>query len=368
MPARWTARFATAACGAALLTLSLTGSVAFAQDAGGGGGINDQVNGGAGNGGIDVQVAISGTAVGNGGTSTSGSSGGGTITVKTPPACRWDSLDGAYTGQTMWQMFQDVPQRWQVGSEASYLPDPEDIEAHKDDEGIWYTIAGGPNSSVEAGGGWDDKTDACMKKLRAGAGPGNPSAGTQNSGYLWVVAGDLPPQPPPTPPTPEQLRDAAEDALTLPVPEMGVNPAARTLVGLPTWFWVPPGDFRVWDITATAVLPGQPVASATVTATPAAFSVSSIGGSSGPCGLDVAVNAWNPGEADSQGCTISFSRSSIGQPSQAYAVTGTTAYATAWTSIVAGGPGPGGALVDQARSGQADVPVAESQALVRRAG
>ena len=333
-----------------------------AQAAGGGGGPDDQVGGSAQNGQIAVHVTLTGSAVGNGGTTSSGGLGGGGVTtVYTPPACYWDSLNGAYTGKSMWDMLQSTPQRWGVGSEANYLPSQEEVKKHKDDDGVWYTIAPGPNSDIVTQGSgynWDSITAKCMTKMRGAAGPG---ANGGNAGYIFVPAGQAPPAPQPAPPTPEQLRDAALAALTLPVPAIARNPVNQTLVNLPTWFWVPAGDFREWDITASA---GTPVVSATVVAQPQSMTVSSSGGSSGACSPSSSTRPWGPGGSDDSACTISFFKSSIGQPGLAYPTDGTTSYTTSWTSIVGGGAGPGGGLAEQFRTGATQVPVAESQALV----
>lgn len=343
-----------------LATAALAGTSGSAHAAGGGG-VGDQVDGSSANGTIAVSVTLTGSAVGNGGTtSTGGPGGGGGTTVYTPPACYWDSLGGAYTGATMFQRLEANGPEWYTGAENAFLPNSESVTAHKDDDGVWYTIAAGPNSNIKDGPGasWDDVTSACMSKLRTAAGPG---ANGGNAGYIFVPAGTAPPAPLPAPPTPEQLRDAAYAALTLPVPALGRNPTTTTLVGLPTWFWVPAGDFRTWDITASA---GTPVVSATVVAQPQSMVVSSAGGTSGACSPAQSVQSWTSGASDDSACTISFERSSVGQPGLAYAANGTTSYTTSWTSTVGGGAGPGGALAPAFRTGQTQVPVAEVQALV----
>lgn len=352
----WVAAALTGLCIAAI-------SIGSAQSAAAaGGGVGDQTGGSANDGTIRVSISLTGSATTNGGV-TDGGGSGGVVTVSTPPACYWDSLGGAYTGKTMYERLQNSPRDWVVGGEASYLPSVAAVTAHKDDDGIWYTIAAGPNSTV-SGNGWDSATTTCMDRLRAGAGPG---ANNNNSGYYFVATGTQPPAPPPTPPTADQLRDAAFGALTLPQPALAHNPGAATLVNLPTWFWVSGAQFRTWDITATAQLPGLPVYSATVTATPASLSVSSAGGASGPCTPAAGTTAWSPGGSDASACTIEFVRSSLGQPGYAYQVNASMTYATAWTSVIAGTAGPGGALPTQTRVGTADVQVQESQALVTAA-
>lgn len=334
------------------------GLLSTPASAAGGGGVNDQVSGKAANGTIAVKVSLSGSALGNGGTTATGGGSSATVsTVYTPPACYWDSLNGYYTGAQMFSDLQSMPQKWGVGSEANFVPTPEQVTAHKDDNGVWYTIAPGPDSSLggASNGPWDKITNTCMTNMRKGAGPGNNGG---NAGYIFVPAGTQPPPPQGAPPTPEQLRDAALAALTLPVPALGHNPTTQSLVNLATWFWVPRGDFRTWDVTASA---GTPVVSATVTATPQSLSVSSAGGSSGPCSPAQGTTSWTPGVGDTAACTVDFLRSSAGQPGQAYTVTGQTSYGAGWTSNVAG---HGGALADQVRAGTVPVPVAESQAIV----
>lgn len=346
----------------ALAVASVLGTATSAH-AGAGDGVDGQVNGDSANGKIAVSVSLTGSAVGNGGTTTSGGpSSGAVTTVYTPPACFWDSLDGAYTGASMYQRLQDTPQSWVVGEEANYMPSPADVEAHKNDDGVWYIIAPGPNSSIVGAGhlrlAWDTITGTCMTHMRMAAGPG---ANGGQAGFLFVPAGSAPPAPQAAPPTPEQLRDAAMAAMTLPVPVLGRNPATTTLVYLPTWFWVPGAAFRTWDITASA---GEPVVSATVVAQPQSMVVSSAGGSSGACTPGQATTSWATGGSDAAACTIEFQRPSVGQPGLAFTANGTTSYTTSWTSRVAGAAGPGGPLAPVSRTGQTAVPVAETQALV----
>ena len=348
----------------ATLTLTALAVAPAGVQAAGNGGMDEQPSGTAKDGQIAVSVTLTGTAVGNGGTTSSGGSGGGgaVTTVYTPPACYWDGLKGTYTGAKMYQRLVDNAKEWVVGGEANYLPTEDAVKAHKDDDGVWYTLAPGPKSTVTGKGyadnAWDTITKNCMGQLRAGAGPG---ANGGNAGYYFVPAGGAPPAPLPAPPTPEQLRDAAMAAMTLPVPVIGRNPAAQTLVYLPTWFWVPGTDFHTWNITASA---GTPVVSATVTAQPKSMVVSSAGGSSGACSPAQAVTSWGKGGNDASACTIEFDRPSVAQPGLAFAATGTTAYTTSWTSKIGGANGPGGALDPVSRTGQTQVPVAETQALV----
>ncbi|GAB3677684.1 hypothetical protein [Angustibacter aerolatus] len=326
-----------------------------------GGGVDDQVSGSSGAGGIAVEVHFSGTAVTNGGVTSSGghTTAGTTATTYTPPACMWDSLGGAYTGKTMWERYQDEEtlnhQAAVGGEEAMYLPVKKAVEAHKDDQGVWYTVAPGPRSTIGDDHWWDDVTSTCIGKLRQAAPPGINGG---NAGYIFVPAGTNPPQPLPQPPSVEVLRDLALRALTLPVPQIGQNPTTRTLVRLPTWFWTDGGDFREWSITATA---GEPANSATVTATPAEFFVAG-GGQRRECSVPAGTTAWHQGAANTSGCTLEFERASIEGP---YRVTGTTSYGAAWTSTIAGAAGPGGPLADpQVRDGVTQIPVAEVQSIV----
>jgi len=353
-------------CVASLAAAALSVGTTSAR-ADGPGGVGDQVSGTASQGQLAVQVTLSGTSIGNGGTSTGGgSTSGGVTTVYTPPACYWDSLGGAYTGKSMWQRLQDDAKEWSVGTEANFLPSQDQVTAHKDADGVWYTIAPGPNSNLNGAGSglaWDAVTGACMSTLRQAAGPG---ANGGNAGYIFVPTGTQPPAPQAAPPTVEQLRDAALRAMTLPTPRLGHNPGGQTLVQLPTWFWVPRADFRTWDITATAGI-APLVVSATVTATPSTLVVSSAGGTSNPCTAVQATTAWSAGASDTSACTVAFVKSSVGQPGQQYDVTGTTAYTAGWTSSVGGVPSLGGPLGDQTRTGHVQVPVAEVQALVQNA-
>nr|WP_284289487.1 hypothetical protein [Angustibacter aerolatus] len=85
-------------------------------------------------------------------------------------------LGGAYTGKTMWERYQDEEtlnhQAAVGGEEAMYLPVKKAVEAHKDDQGVWYTVAPGPRSTIGDDHWWDDVTSTCIGKLRQAAPPG----------------------------------------------------------------------------------------------------------------------------------------------------------------------------------------------------
>lgn len=173
----------------------------------------------------------------------------------------------------------------------------------------------------------------------------------------------FPPGAPPAPKVdPEDLAKMAQERMVIPDPQVDRNPKVgdlgeATLVTLPTWFWVtnPPA---VGGATGTRTIRAEvgPVFAQVVATTDGLVITSPAGGAT--CAPTVATTPYSPGAADSAGCTVSFTRASVGY-ANGYPVDTSTAWTATWT----GSGGSGGTLPGLARNSQVDVPVAESQAI-----
>jgi hypothetical protein len=172
------------------------------------------------------------------------------------------------------------------------------------------------------------------------------------------------PLPPPLV-DPADLARAARDVMVIPVPELERNPRLRsagapTIMGLPTWFWVPDpaavggaAGTRTIRATTGAVF-------AEVVARTEGLQISSPAGGT-TCPPARATVAYAKGVPDSSACTVAFSKASVGYPG-GYPVTASTAWTATWT----GSGGTGGTLDPLARSQTTAVPVAEVQNVVTR--
>lgn len=163
---------------------------------------------------------------------------------------------------------------------------------------------------------------------------------------------------------PADLAQLARDNMVIDAPAVDRNPKVAavnqaTLVGLPTWFWVT-NPASVGGATGTRTIRAEVGAVwAEVVATTGGLTLTSPAGGRS-CAPTVASTAYTPGAPDSAGCTVEFSRASVGYAG-GYPVDASTAWTAAWT----GSGGTGGQLDGLARTTTVNVPVAESQALVR---
>jgi hypothetical protein len=163
----------------------------------------------------------------------------------------------------------------------------------------------------------------------------------------------------------EELAQAARKEMRIPAPTTERNPkidaaGAPTLVGLPTWFWVAPaavgGDHGVRTITAALAGP-QPL-SATVTAKTDGLQLNSPAGAA-HCGPERAAVKYAKNLPDTAGCTLQFTKASVGY-AKGYPVTASTSWNAVWT----GSDGKGGELDGLTRTVVSLVPVAEVQTVV----
>jgi hypothetical protein len=134
----------------------------------------------------------------------------------------------------------------------------------------------------------------------------------------------------------------AERSLRLPSPVLHFNPAAASVVNLPTWLWIDPSLWHQLSVTASAG-----AVSATAVATPESVSWQMGDGGEVVCAgpgrpFDLAL----PAEQQVTGCEYAFRTSSLGQPAPdgdpdaaAYTVRATVTWAVSWTAQ--GAPGQG---------------------------
>ena len=164
---------------------------------------------------------------------------------------------------------------------------------------------------------------------------------------------------------PAELARVAREVMVIPVPVTDRNPkidsaGAPTLVGLPTWFWVP-NPAAVGGATGTRTIRAQVGAVwAQVVARTGGLRLASPAGGT-VCPPARATTAYAPGVPTSSACTVEFSRASVAYP-KGYPVTASTGWQATWT----GSGGTGGGLAPLARVVTAQVPVAEVQNVVTR--
>jgi hypothetical protein len=157
------------------------------------------------------------------------------------------------------------------------------------------------------------------------------------------------------------LAEEARSRLQLPGPKVGQSPAGRTLVGLPTWWWVAPGSWQVLRQRTEA----GPVW-AEVTASPVSTSWDP-GDGSAPvvcAGPGTRYDRARPESEQSTDCSYVYRRSSADQPQTGpdvndrfFTVTVTTVWDVSWT----GSGGSGGSLPQLTRSSTFPLAVAQRQ-------
>jgi hypothetical protein len=208
----------------------------------------------------------------------------------------------------------------------------------------------------------DDYTKFGINGTDAGVGGG------QEGGVTWITflykafnAG----APIPAPRVdPEELARAAREVMTIPEPTTDHNPkvnapGAPTLVGLPTWFWVRDPDAVGLRANGTRTIRAQLGAVwAQLVATTSGLKLSSPAGGT-QCSPARSGTAYAKGVPESNGCTVSFDKASVGFTS-GYPVTAATDWLPLWT----GSDGTNGGFDQLTRSVITTVPVAEVQNIV----
>jgi hypothetical protein len=160
---------------------------------------------------------------------------------------------------------------------------------------------------------------------------------------VWITTG---PSAPPVIAGPgisaKALALQAASSIVLPSPSIRVNPAAFSVVNLPTWLAVDPAVWHRYQATASV---GQ--VSATATATPETVTWSMGDGAVVDCtGPGAQYNIDLAPNLQSTSCAYTYTRSSDGEPSSdgnpddgAFAVTASVTWAVTWTAVGAAGGG-----------------------------
>jgi hypothetical protein len=134
----------------------------------------------------------------------------------------------------------------------------------------------------------------------------------------------------------------AERSLTLPVPTLHFNPAAFSLVNLPTWLWIDSSVWHPYSVTASVG-----AVSATAVAEPTAVVWSTGDGGALTCdGPGQAFVISRPARGQQTACQHTYRSSSLGQPSgtgnpdtAAYPVRAAIDWSVSWSAAGSEGQG-----------------------------
>jgi hypothetical protein len=280
--------------------------------------------------------------------------GGGSVTASAPAICWWEKADVSTDNVDALATLFLI-----LGLPFDKAAIEQVKDAEKDGEKFqWYTRK--------------KREGATEEQLKA-AGCNDPS-GPFNGLFIGRFLRPFEPGNPPDPlPDPEEMADVALENIDLQAPALMWNPKVNslgggTLVNLPTWFWVTnPGpavgnDNGERSVTATAAAGGQQV-SVTVTAKASKLQIASPGGAA-TCSVDQARTAYAKGTPENSACTLAFKRSSNRYES-GFPVQATVAWTASWTGTGPGVPAGEQQLDGVVMSSMTNVPVRESQAIVK---
>jgi hypothetical protein len=219
--------------------------------------------------------------------------------------------------------------------------------------------SGGSGSGTAGASPWTCTSTSLLLNDEGGFAPGGPTPGgwfsvtcfnratgasTTQTEWITSQAAAAPPTTPAAAPTvaPRVLALQAERSLRLPAPVLHFNPAAASVVNLPTWLWVDASVWQPLSVTASA----GPV-SATAVATPESVTWQMGDGGTVVCaGPGRPFDPALPAGQQVTGCEYTFRTSSLGQPAPAgdpdaaaYAVRATITWAVSWTAQGAAGEG-----------------------------
>ena len=168
---------------------------------------------------------------------------------------------------------------------------------------------------------------------------------------------DLIPVPREEPPVdPTLLRDEAVERLTLPTPQIAMNPPGDQVVHINSWLWL---DDAIWTTHSKSASAGG--VTATVTATPRRVVWDLGNGDTVMCdGPGTPYDPARPSAEQATDCSYTYEHTSADQPGDAYAVTATVEWELSWSVQGAAG---GGALPALFTSAPMSVRVGELQAL-----
>jgi hypothetical protein len=165
---------------------------------------------------------------------------------------------------------------------------------------------------------------------------------------------------PPPPPDPRRLAQQAIASMQLRAIDIGIVPEPGAdrlgLIGLPTWMWVNQPDAHTWGPITRSVSAGG--VTATVTARVDRIMWNMGDGTTVTCTTPGTPYEDHYGNTDSPDCGHRYTRTSVGQPSNAYTVTATSYWDIEWS-----GAGQGGNVeMDLSRS--VPIRIGEMQVLV----
>ena len=270
-----------------------------------------------------ISVSVSYTSVSNGGGAATSTTATGTVA----PLCDYSSTA---TGADLAHDIRKPPTH--PGAQVPKEKYP-DWEQHENEPGQWYYLNCHENRA---------SSEEEYIKARDDA---------ESRPAVWVPDGEDPPAPEVDG---ETLAQAAWDAVDIPTPSIGTNPAlgdsGATVVGLDTWVWAD-GDTPA---TVTATATAGPV-TATVTATASGLSLSAPDSTPHCSGFGT---PWQPGMAEgSSDCTIVFGRASAHRASQTTPLRTSATYDVSYTAT----DGSSGALDPVTVTSTTELPVTEIQ-------
>lgn len=270
-----------------------------------------------------ISVSVSYTSVSNGGGAATSTTATGTVA----PLCDYSSTA---TGADLAHDIRKPPTH--PGAQVPKEKYP-DWEQHENEPGQWYYL----NCHR-------DRASSEEEYIKA-------RDDAESRPAVWVPDGEDPPAPEVDG---ETLAQAAWDAVDIPTPSIGTNPAlgdsGATVVGLDTWVWAD-GDTPA---TVTATATAGPV-TATVTATASGLSLSAPDSTPHCSGFGT---PWQPGMAEgSSDCTIVFGRASAHRASQTTPLRTSATYDVSYTAT----DGSSGALDPVTVTSTTELPVTEIQ-------
>jgi hypothetical protein len=283
---------------------------------------------------------------------------GGHATVTVAPTCWWEPAAGPYTDPVAMLAWYDVVTGGvqSRGFLDEYGPRQVWVDAaNRAKSGTklaWYHVyCKNPSDYANYGLGVVENVDPI---------PGDPTNWVTFTYRAFRVGEAIPPPRV----SPAELARVARDVMVIPLPTTNRNPKIRaagapTLVGLPTWFWVRDPDAVGLRANGTRTIRAQLGAVwAQLVATTSGLKLSSPAGGT-QCSPARSGTAYAKGVPESNGCTVSFDKASVGFTS-GYPVTAATDWLPLWT----GSDGTNGGFDQLTRSVITTVPVAEVQNIV----
>ncbi len=217
-------------------------------------------------------------------------------------------------------------------------------------DGCYYqTLSSQPDADSPIFDGYPDGGTVYHRECLFGGG------GSSTSG--WVVLPAAPDGFAAASVTPAELATRAVDTLELQGPDIGIAPppGSTGLVGVPVWLWTDVSPQTWGPASATASIPGLSV-TATAKATQVVWDMGD--GTTITCANPGTAYSIDYGGVESPTCGHVYTRTSAGQPDNAYPITATTTWQVSWT-----GGGASGVLT-VTRTSTSSIRMGELQVLV----